>query len=122
FLKGQAHLFLQMNKVEDARGILERAVPIYHRTLGTNHNNGLDAEGLLAEAYEKLNRLPESAKLYASLSPRWERHLPSITALDKYDDIVRFFIRHRRYDEARAVFQVLNDSFEKNPPVRSEDF
>ncbi len=122
FLKHQAHLFLQLGRVEEARTNLERIVPIYHRTLGTNHSNGLDAEGLLAEAYEKLGRVEESGRIYASLYPRWEKHLPSITALDKYDDIVKFFIRHRRYDKAKAAYQVLNVSFEKHPPERSEDF
>jgi tetratricopeptide (TPR) repeat protein len=122
FLKGQAHLFLRLDRADDARQILERAVPIYHRALPTNHNNGLDAEGLLAQAYEKLDRLDDSAKLYDSLSVRWEEHLPSISARDKYDDIVSFFIRHRRYEQAKAAYRILNRSFEKNPPARSEDF
>jgi eukaryotic-like serine/threonine-protein kinase len=121
-LKGQAHLFLRLERVKEARQILERAVPIYHRTLGTNHNNVLDAEGLLAEACEKLGLLEESGRRYTSLYPRWAKHLPSITALDKFDDIVKFFIRHRRYDEAKAAYQVLNVCFEKHPPARSEDF
>jgi eukaryotic-like serine/threonine-protein kinase len=122
FLKGQAHLFLRLNRVEDARLILERSIPIYHRTLGTNHNNGLDAEGLLAEAYEKLGRFEESAKLYTVLYQRWEKRLPSITARDKCEDIASFFVRHRRYDEAKAVFRGMNDSFEKNPPVNKAEF
>jgi eukaryotic-like serine/threonine-protein kinase len=122
FLKGQAHLFLQLGRVEDARRILEAVVPIYHRTLGTNHSSGLDAEGLLAETYEKLGRLEESGKLYISLYPHWKKHLPSITARDKCETIASFFVRHRHYDEAKAVFQGMNDSFEQIPPVHAAEF
>lgn len=122
FLKGQAHLFLRLNRVKDARRVLERIVPIYHRTLGTNHNNGLDAEGLLAEAYEKLGQLEESGRLYASLYPRWKNYFPHTAARDKCEDIASFFVRHRRYDEAKVVFQGMNDSFDKNPPVSYAEF
>jgi eukaryotic-like serine/threonine-protein kinase len=122
FLKGQAHFFLAVNRAKEARLNLERIIPIYHRTLGTNHNNGLDAEGLLAEACEKLGRLDESLRLYTSLYPRWKKHFPSIAARDKCEDIAGFFIRHRRYDEARAVFQGMNDSFEKTPPANGAEF
>ena len=53
FLKGKAYHLLERGEWTEAMKLLERALPIYKGTFGTNHNHMLDAEDLLARAYEQ---------------------------------------------------------------------
>src|SRR6185369_14096642 len=94
---------------------------IYHRALGTNHNNGLDAEGLLAEVYEQQGRVEEATKLNASLYPRWSGHFPSYPiARNKCRIIAQFFVKHRRYEEAKAAYKFLREFWAANPSENAQ--
>ena len=121
FRKIQANYFMQRGRWAEARTNLEQIVPIYHRALGTNHGNGLDAEGLLARVYEHEGRIDEAAKIYGSLYPRWAKLLPYGAARDHCDTIASFFVKQRTYHDAKAAFEALRVSWENNPPENIEE-
>ena len=81
FLKGKAYHLLERGEWTEAMKLLERALPIYDlRTFGTNHNHMLDAEDLLARAYEQKGETNAAAKIYQSTFPRWVKHFPCESA------------------------------------------
>jgi eukaryotic-like serine/threonine-protein kinase len=117
FHKGRAIRLYGMGRFEEAAMVREHTVPIYHRSLGTNHRCSLDAEFGAAHAYEELGRTPETARRYADLYPRIIKHLlPHPLARYELHIIGSFFARQGRFDEARAVLGPLRESYDANPP------
>jgi tetratricopeptide (TPR) repeat protein len=119
FRKGQSYFFLQRGRSQEALTNLESIIPIYHRVLGTNHHNGLDAEGLLARAYEQQGRTNDAAQIYRSLHPRWATYLPYAPARLHCGNMAQFFKNHRLYEDAKAAYRALAASWETDPPETS---
>ena len=120
--RSQACFFLQRGKWQDALPLLERSLPIHRRVLGTNSQHTLEAEFYLGWAWEQKGDAEEAAKLYAGLLPRWAKYFPFDLARSHCCRIAQFFMRHQRFDEAKAAYARLTESFDLNPPEWSWEF
>lgn len=107
FLKGQAYTLLEQNCWPEAIKCLKQALPVYHRNLPTNHNNTLDAEDLLARAYEQKGDIDKAAVIYRRTLPLWMEYLPYPRALDHCEIIASFFQRYGHDEEARHIMAAL---------------
>lgn len=114
YKKGLAWCYLAKNEAQKARPLLEEIIPVYHRLVGTNHNNALDAEGLLGEAYEQQGHVSEAATLYATLYPRWAMRLSYPTAQNKCRGMEKFFQQHGYFEHSKAIHALLGESSGSN--------
>jgi serine/threonine protein kinase len=112
FKKGLAYFLLEKGDPGTAEQLILQILPIYGRLVGTNHNNALDAEGLLGQAYEQQGKIAEAARIYQGLYPRWARYFPYKTALTKCQVMANFFQRHGYSAQADAVTALLADASE----------
>jgi tetratricopeptide (TPR) repeat protein len=123
FLKGKAYYLLERERGEwpEAMKLLERALPIYQRTFGTNHHVMLDAEDLLARAYEQKGETNTAAKIYQSTFPRWVKHFPyeGAGAFEHCDIIAKFFERNGSLSQAQLVRDEVKRFREKHPSANS---
>jgi hypothetical protein len=86
---------------------LELALPVYYRNLPTNHNNTLDAEDLLARAYEQKGDIDKATFIYRRTFPQWIQYLPRKPALEHAEIIAGFLHKHGFDDEAKAALALL---------------
>src|SRR5439155_5110352 len=121
YQRTQAYFFLRQQRPLDALPLLEQALATL-RTIGTNNPATLEAEFFLAQAYEQKGDAEKAAKLFGSLHGRWAKYFPNDTARGQCRRIAQFFVRQRQFDEVKAVYGPLRESFGANPPERPWEF
>jgi hypothetical protein len=76
---------------------------------------------LVGSGYEGQGDIESAAKLYTEIHPQWAKYLPHMSARDLCTIIAKFFVRHRRYEDAK-VYGPLREFFEANPPENASEF
>jgi tetratricopeptide (TPR) repeat protein len=115
-----AQLRMERNPADEAWPGLERVVTYARQRMGRDHSYTLDCEYWLGQAYEQQKRVDRAAELYTDIYPRWIKLLPNDTAVGLCGGIAKFFVRHQRFHEARAIFEALRETFDANPAAATE--
>jgi hypothetical protein len=92
--------------------------------VGRDHSVTLDCEYCLGKAYEQQGAVDRAAELYTDIYPRWIKLLPNhpSTATSLSASIAQFFVRHQRFQEARAIFEALSETFDAIPEFAARDW
>jgi hypothetical protein len=79
-----------------------------------DYDRNLYRDFWLARGYERRSQTNEALALFAKLRPQlaaaFPQHRPDC------EEVAKFFVRMRRYDEARAAYEPIRASFEANLP------
>jgi len=109
---GLARLLVKQGKTQEAQSLLEPLVAFHQQRLGTNSGHTMDSQYWLGQVYEQQGRIEEVVRLYADICPRLAKHLPRGSAMFCCSRMAEFFVRHRRYAEARAAYDALRVALE----------
>jgi len=112
-----ARLLVQRNRTNEALPLLERVVEYARQRLGRDHWWTLDCEYWLGQAYEQQGEVDRAAELYTDIYPRYIKFLPNSSALFCGGGIAKFFVRHQRFQEARAIFEALRETYDAIPAI-----
>jgi tetratricopeptide (TPR) repeat protein len=115
FLLGHAYTLAETKRPHLAIPLLERAISIFRRFFPEGNSHLLDTEDNLARAFELTGEVDRASEIYSRTYPHWIRLLPIGASLGHCEGIAAFFIRHRKYEDARRVYEALRASREASP-------
>jgi len=121
-LHTQAELLLGDRKWDEALAVLERYVPLNRRLFGTNSYEAVQDDYFLGKAYELKGDVDEAVRRYEPLPARFAPFFPADNPRSQCREIARFFVKQQRYDEARAAYSRLRESYEQKPPEWTWEF
>jgi len=115
FLLGHAHTLAETQRPQLAIPLLERAISVFRRSFPEGHGHLLDTEDNLARALELTGEIDRASEIYTRTYPHWIRLLPTGSSIGHCRGIAAFFVRHRKYEDARRVYEALRASWETSP-------
>lgn len=113
---------LERQRVEEGQPLVERAASFNPQRLGTNHPITFDVQYWVGQAYEQNGDVDRAAALYADIFPRLMKHWPHRSAVYCCREMANFYVRHRRYEEARAAYGAIMTAWGDKPAETQSDF
>jgi tetratricopeptide (TPR) repeat protein len=115
-------LVRRQKRWQEALPILERVVSLRLARRGPDFIHTLDSQFWLGQAYELKGDMERAAQLYVEIYPRFAKNLPNEDAVFCLHEIVKFFVRHRQHEHAKAAYGRLRERFEAHPAGDGSDF
>jgi tetratricopeptide (TPR) repeat protein len=117
-----ARLLLERKNWHGALPLIQRVVAFRQQTVGENHYITLDARYSLGAAFAAKGDIEAAAGTYAEVYPQFAKYFNLDSARGVSKDMADFFVRQRRYRDARGVFDGFRSWFDANPPQNTADF